>query len=163
MKQSKSVTTPATTALDTAGVAYTVHSYAHDARSTDYGLEAATLLGIDSAQMFKTLMVAADREFAVALVPVAALLDLKALGVVLGLKKLAMADPAAAQRRTGYVLGGISPLGQRNPSPVVIDASATRWPEIFVSGGRRGISLQLPAQELARVTGARFAQIANFS
>lgn len=162
-KKSKPITTPATVELDAAGVAYVAHSYSHDARSTEYGAEAAGLLGIDPARMFKTLMVSSGRDFAVALVPVAALLDLKALGVVLGLKKLAMADPAAAQRRSGYVLGGISPLGQRTACPTVIDRSATDWADVYVSGGRRGLSLQVAPADLARVTGAQFAEIANFS
>lgn len=162
-KNAKPVTTPATVQLDEAGVAYVLHSYVHDARSTEYGAEASGLLGIDPARMFKTLMVNSGRDFAVALVPVAALLDVKALGVVLGLKKLGLADPAAAQRRTGYVLGGISPLGQRTLSPTVIDDSAASWRDIYVSGGRRGVSLQLSARDLARITGAQFAPIANFN
>lgn len=161
-RKAKSVATPATVQLDAAGVAYAAHGYEHDARSTEYGAEAARLLGIDAGQMFKTLMVCSGRDFAVALVPVAAKLDLKALGVVLGLKKLQMADPAAAQRRTGYVLGGISPLGQRQGSPTVIDATAAGWERIFVSGGRRGLSLELSPHDLAEATGARFAAIANF-
>ena len=161
-KKTRPATTPATVQLDEAGVVYVAHSYDHDARSTEYGAEAASLLGIDPAQMFKTLIVNSGRDFAVALVPVAALLDIKALGVVLSLKKLGMADPAAAQRRTGYVLGGISPLGQRTISPTVIDASAADWADIYVSGGRRGLSLQLSARDLALVTGARLAPIANF-
>lgn len=163
MKKPKLLTTPATNTLDLAGVAYSVHSYAHDPRSTDYGMEAAHLLGIDPARMFKTLMLNSGRDFVVALVPVAALLDIKALGVLLGLKKLGMSDPVAAQRRTGYVVGGISPLGQRNHCPIVIDNSATQWSDIYVSAGRRGVSLQLAATDLAHVTEAQFAHIANFS
>lgn len=163
MKKSKKVTTPATAELAAAGVVFSVHSYEHDSRSTDYGMEAVRLLGIDPGRMYKTLVLVSERDFAVAMVPVAALLDIKALGVVLGLKKLTMADPMVAQRRSGYVLGGISPVGQRQVSPIVIDQSATRWEDIYVSGGRRGVSLQLPARELARVTGAQFAPIANFS
>lgn len=163
-KKAKLITTPATLALGQAGVAFTEHPYEHDARATDYGAESSRALGADPRRVFKTLMATggsgASTDFVVALVPVSAHLDLKALGSAVGLKKLAMADPAAAQRRSGYVLGGISPLGQRQHSPTFIDASAEEWQTIFVSGGRRGLSLEIAPRDLAAVTGARFAPIA---
>ena len=116
--------TPATAALAAAGVPFVLHPYSHDPSAASYGMEAAEVLGIDPARVFKTLMVEVDGRLAVGVVPVSGNLDLKAIAAALGSKKAAMADPAAAERRTGYVLGGISPLGQRQPSPTVIDDSA---------------------------------------
>ncbi len=116
--------TPATAALAAAGVPFVLHPYAHDPSAASYGMEAAEVLGMDPARVFKTLMVEVDGRLAVGVVPVSGNLDLKAIAAALGGKKAAMADPATAQRRTGYVLGGISPLGQRQPSPTVLDESA---------------------------------------
>ena len=116
--------TPATAALAAAGVPFVAHPYSHDPAAASYGLEAAEVLGVDPARVFKTLMVDVDGRLAVGVVPVSGNLDLKAMAAALGGKKAAMADPAAAERRTGYVLGGISPLGQRQPSPTVVDDSA---------------------------------------
>jgi len=122
-------------------------------------MEAADALGLDPAKVFKTLMVDVDGRLAVGIVPVSGSLDLKALAAALGGKKAAMADPAIAQRRTGYVLGGISPLGQRQPSPAVLDESAVGQATILVSGGRRGLDIELDPAELIRLTGAVTARI----
>ena len=151
--------TPATTALAAAGVPFVPHSYSHDPAAASYGLEAAQLLGVDPARVFKTLMVDVDGRLAVGVVPVSGNLDLKAMAAALGAKKAAMADPAAAERRTGYVLGGISPLGQRRPSPTVVDDSALNLDTVLVSGGRRGLDIELSPSELIRLTGARTARI----
>jgi Cys-tRNA(Pro)/Cys-tRNA(Cys) deacylase len=151
--------TPATAALTAAGVSFVAHPYSHDPAAASYGLEAAEVLGIDPARVFKTLMVDVDGRLAVGVVPVSGNLDLKAVAAALGGKKAAMADPATAERRTGYVLGGISPLGQRQPSPTVIDESALDLETMLVSGGRRGLDLELNPADLIRLTGARTARI----
>ncbi len=151
--------TPATAALAAAGVPFVAHPYSHDPAAASYGLEAAEVLGIDPARVFKTLMVDVDGRLAVGVVPVNGSLDLKAMAAALGAKKAAMADPAAAERRTGYVLGGISPLGQRQSSPTVVDDSALALATILVSGGRRGLDLELSPAELIRLTGARTGRI----
>jgi len=122
-------------------------------------MEAADALGLDPAKVFKTLMVDVDGRLAVGIVPVSGSLDLKALAAALGGKKAAMADPAIAQRRTGYVLGGISPLGQRQTSPAVLDESAVGQATILVSGGRRGLDIELDPAELIRLIGAVTARI----
>jgi len=151
--------TPATAVLAAAGVPFVVHQYSHDPSSGSYGLEAAEALGMDPAKVFKTLMVDVEGRLAVGVVPVNGSLDLKAIAAALGAKKAAMADAAAAQRRTGYVLGGISPLGQRQPSPTVLDESAMGQGTILVSGGRRGLDIELSPAELVRLTGAITARI----
>lgn len=161
MAKKASTGTPATVALTAAGVPFTAHSYTHDPANTNYGLEAATVLGIDPARVFKTLMADVAGPLAVAIVPVNGTLDLKALAQALGHKKAAMADPAAAQRRTGYVLGGISPLGQRQQSPTVLDESALKHGTIFVSGGRRGFDIELSPRDLIALTAATTAAIGN--
>lgn len=124
-------------------------------------MEAAELLGLEPAQVFKTLMAEVDGELVVGIVPVTATLDLKALAAALGGKRAHMADPALAQRATGYVLGGISPIGQKKRHRTVLDASADGWPSIYVSGGRRGLDLELAAEDLVAVTGALRADIAR--
>ncbi|MEV7661882.1 Cys-tRNA(Pro) deacylase [Paenarthrobacter sp. NPDC089316] len=144
--------TPATAALAAAGVPFVLHPYAHDPAAPSYGLEAAEALGIDPERVFKTLMVEVEGRLAVAIVPVSGNLDLKAVAAVLGSKKAVMADPKAAERRTGYVLGGISPLGQRQGSPTVLDDSALAFDTILVSGGRRGLDLELAPADLLRLT-----------
>ncbi|PYI37094.1 Cys-tRNA(Pro) deacylase [Arthrobacter psychrolactophilus] len=146
--------TPATVALTAAGVPFTAHSYHHDPAITNYGAEAADSLGINPAKIFKTLLAEVGGSLAVAIVPVSGTLDLKALAHSLGHKKAAMADPGLAQRRTGYVLGGISPLGQRQPSPTVLDDSALDHSTILVSGGRRGFDLELDPRDLIKLTRA---------
>ncbi len=144
--------TPATAALAAAGVPFVLHPYAHDPAASSYGQEAAEVLGIDPDRVFKTLMVEVEGKLAVAIVPVSGNLDLKAAAAALGSKKAAMADPKAAERRTGYVLGGISPLGQRQPSPTVLDESALAFDTILVSGGRRGLDIELAPADLLRLT-----------
>jgi Cys-tRNA(Pro)/Cys-tRNA(Cys) deacylase len=151
--------TPATAVLAAAGVSFNLHPYSHDPAAASYGMEAAEVLGIDPARVFKTLMVEVDGKLAVGVVPVSGSLDLKAIAAALGSKKAAMADPAAAERRTGYVLGGISPLGQRQPSPTVVDASALTLETILVSGGRRGLDIELDPRDLVRLTKAVTAAI----
>jgi len=155
--------TPATAALAAAGVPFTLHPYSHDPSAPSYGLEAAQVLGIDPARVFKTLMVEIDGRLAVGVVPVSGSLDLKAFAAALGSKKAAMANPAAAERRTGYVLGGISPLGQRLPSPTVIDDTALGLDTILVSGGRRGLDIELAPGDLVLLTKAITAPISTVS
>lgn len=160
-KKQASSGTPATAALAAAGVPFTLHPYSHDPAAESYGMEAAEVLGIDPSRVFKTLMVEIDGRLAVGIVPVSGTLDLKAIAASLGSKKAAMADPKAAERRTGYVLGGISPLGQRQSSPTVLDESALGFPTVLVSGGRRGLDIELAPADLARLTNARIAPIAG--
>jgi Cys-tRNA(Pro)/Cys-tRNA(Cys) deacylase len=151
--------TPATVALEAAGVAFTVHAYDHDPRSGSYGLEAAEALGLDPAQVFKTLLADLDGELVVAVVPVSGQLDLKALAAALGGKKATMADPAVAERTTGYVVGGISPIGQRRRLRTLVDTCALDWPVVYVSAGRRGVDLGLAPADLVTALGARTARI----
>lgn len=151
--------TPATLALTKAKVAHTVHEYDHDAGAQSYGEEAATALGHDPRRVFKTLLASVDGALHVAIVPVAGSLDLKALAASVGGKRAAMADPVLAERTTGYVRGGISPLGQRKRLPTVLDATALEHPTIFVSAGRRGLEVELAPAELAALTAARIAPI----
>jgi Cys-tRNA(Pro)/Cys-tRNA(Cys) deacylase len=158
-KKMASQGTPATAALAAAGVPFVLHPYAHDPSTTAYGLEAADVLGIEPARVFKTLMVEVEGRLAVAVVPVSGNLDLKAVAAALGSKKATMADPKAAERRTGYVLGGISPLGQRQTSPTVVDESALSFEAILVSGGRRGLDIELAPADLVRLTEAVIAPV----
>ncbi len=153
--------TPATVALTGAGVPFTQHPYEHDPAAPSYGLEAAEVLGQPAEQVFKTLLVDTGDGLAVGVVPVAGQLDLKAMAAALGVKKVAMADPAAAERSSGYVVGGISPVGQKRPLPTVVDESAELFDVVYVSGGRRGLDLGLSPGDLVRVTGASVADIAR--
>jgi Cys-tRNA(Pro)/Cys-tRNA(Cys) deacylase len=153
--------TPATTLLNRRKVAHTVHSYAHDPRSESYGLEAAAALAVDPARCFKTLVADVDGTLTVAVVPVSGTLDLKALAAAVGGKRASMADPAVAERSSGYVRGGISPLGQRKSLRTVIDSTAIDAPTIYVSAGRRGLEIELAADDLAALTGATFAPIGS--
>ena len=141
--------TPATAAAERAGLTFRTHSYEHDPTSKSFGLEAAEMLGLDAARVFKTLVVANGGRLGIAILPVTSQLDLKALG-----KRAAMAEPSVAERTTGYVLGGISPLGLRRQLPTTIDASAIEYETIFVSAGRRGLELELHPNDLVRLTGA---------
>lgn len=152
--------TPATAVLTAANVPFVLHPYTHHASAESYGLEAAEALGMDPAKVFKTLLADVDGNLVVGVVPVSGTLDLKALASALGGKRAAMADPAVAQRRTGYVLGGISPLGQRQASPTVVDATALHLDSMLVSGGRRGLDIELAPADLIRLTGAVTAAIA---
>lgn len=154
--------TPATVALVRAGVEFSLHEYAHDPRAESYGLEAAQALGLDPARVFKTLMASVDpatgsggrAQLVVAVVPVSGQLDLKALARALGASRASMAEVGAAERATGYVAGGISPIGQKRPHPTVVDSSALEHPTVFVSAGRRGLDLELAPADLVRVTAA---------
>ena len=153
--------TPATVALTKAKVPFTLHPYDHDPRSTAYGEEAAQALGIEPARIFKTLIATVEGRLTCAVVPVAGRLDLKALAAAQGGKRAELADPAAAARATGYVVGGISPLGHRSRLPVVVDASAESFETVYVSAGRRGLQVELAPTDLMRVTGATSAAIAT--
>jgi len=158
-RKSSSQGTPATAALAAAGVPFVLHPYVHDPSAASYGAEAAEALGIDPEKVFKTLMVEVEGRLAVGVVPVSGSLDLKAFAAALGAKKASMADPAAAERRTGYVLGGISPLGQRQTSPTVIDGSALALETMLVSGGKRGLDIEVAPADLLRLTGGITAPI----
>ncbi|ONK15052.1 Cys-tRNA(Pro) deacylase [Streptomyces sp. MP131-18] len=153
--------TPATVAATRAGIAFRVHAYAHDPAAASYGEEAAEALGTDPRRVLKTLVAEVDGALTVAVVPVSASLGLKALAAAVGGKRAAMADPAAAERTTGYVRGGISPLGQRKRLPTVIDSSAAGHETVFVSAGRRGLEIELSPADLVTLTGARTALIAK--
>jgi len=146
-------------ALTAAGVPFTQHAYAHDPGARSFGLEAAEVLGLPPEQVFKTLLVDTGAGLAVAIVPVAGQLDLKAMASALGAKRVTMADPAVAQRSSGYVVGGISPIGQKRALPTVVDESAELFDVVYVSGGRRGLDLGLSPTELVRVTHAVVADI----
>ena len=148
--------TPAIAAAEQAGIVFRTHAYEHDPKAESYGLEAAEKLGVDPGRVFKTLVASVDGKLRVAVVPVAAQLDLKALG-----KRAELAKPADAERATGYVTGGISPLGQRRRLPTVVDASALGHETVFVSAGRRGLELELDPRDLVRLTGATVAAIAS--
>ncbi len=160
-RKTDSGSTPATTALARAGIEFTVHAYEHDPRSTSYGQEAAEALGVPSQQVFKTLLVHTDRGLGVGIVPVDRSLDLKALAAALMSKRASMADPRAAERATGYVLGGISPVGQRTALPTVLDATAERFDRVYVSGGKRGLDIALSPRDLLQVTGGSVARISR--
>ncbi|WP_200260874.1 Cys-tRNA(Pro) deacylase [Streptomyces sp. HSG2] len=151
--------TPATSALTAAGVAYTLHAYDHDPAGASYGEEAAEALGVPAERVFKTLVADIDGTLTVAVVPVAGKLDMKALASAVGGKRAAMADPVLAERTTGYVRGGISPLGQRRRLRTVLDDSAPAHPTICVSAGRRGLEVELAPADLATLTGAVLAPI----
>jgi Cys-tRNA(Pro)/Cys-tRNA(Cys) deacylase len=151
--------TPATVALTQAKVDFTVHAYDHDPAAASYGTEAADAMGVAPQRVFKTLLADVDGKLTVAVVPVSGQLDLKALAAAVGGKRAAMADPAAAERTTGYVLGGISPLGQRKKLPTVIDRSALEFETVFCSGGRRGLEIELAPADLVRLTSARTAEL----
>jgi Cys-tRNA(Pro)/Cys-tRNA(Cys) deacylase len=153
--------TPATAAVAKAKVEHRIHEYHHDPAAASYGLEAAALLGVDPAVVFKTLVAEVDGRLAVAVVPVAARLDLKALAAAAGGRKAAMAEAADAERATGYVVGGISPLGHRRRLPVFLDSSMRGRPTVMVSAGRRGLELELAPEDLARLSGGTFADLAT--
>ena len=153
--------TPATTAAADAGIDYTLHPYEADSQMRSYGEAAADALGVPYERLFKTLLAEVDGDLTVAVVPVAATLDLKALAAARGGKKAQMAEAQAAERATGYVVGGISPLGQRKRLPTVVDSSASGFSTIFVSAGRRGLQIELIPADLIRLTDARTAAIAK--
>jgi Cys-tRNA(Pro)/Cys-tRNA(Cys) deacylase len=159
MAKKKAGGTPATTALSTASVPFTVHDYDHDPRSESYGEEAAAALGVSADRVFKTLLADVDGVLTVAVVPVSGQLDLKALARATGGRKASMADPTAAERSTGYVVGGISPLGQKRRHPTVVDVTALDHTTVFVSAGRRGLEVELAPADLVRLTAAVAAPI----
>ena len=162
-KSSGSTGTPATRVLAEAGVPHVLRTYSHDPRATSYGLEAAAALGVEPERVFKTLLADVDGTLVVGVVPVDTQLDLKLLAAAVGGKRATMAEVARAERATGYVAGGISPLGQRQAHPTVVDESALAHASILVSGGRRGLDVELQPGHLIELTGARVAPVARRS
>lgn len=160
-RRAASTGTPATVLLTRLGIPHRILSYVHDPSAEHYGTEAAEKLAVDPSRVFKTLIVDVGTQLAVAVVPVSRSLNLKAMGAACGSKRAAMADRAAAERRTGYVLGGISPLGQRHRSPLVLDESALAFETILVSGGRRGVEIELTPGDLLRATEGTTAALAS--
>ncbi|MCP5230989.1 MAG: Cys-tRNA(Pro) deacylase [Zoogloeaceae bacterium] len=156
--------TPGINTAKKAKVFFQVHEYAHAPAATSYGLEAAEKIGVSPHRVFKTLVVRLDdKELAVGIVPVSAMLNMKAIAKAAGARKAAMADAADVQRATGYVLGGVSPLGQKKRLRTFIDDSATQFDTMFVSAGRRGLEIELKPADLARLTDAAFAGLAQQS
>jgi Cys-tRNA(Pro)/Cys-tRNA(Cys) deacylase len=154
--------TPAVVAAQRAKISFDLHEYEHDPGAASYGLEAAEKLGVEPGRVFKTLLAKLDgRQLVVAIVPVERSLDLKALATALGGKRAAMADVGEAERATGYVAGGISPLGQRKRLPTVLDESALQHDRIHVSGGRRGLEIELAPADLVRLCGGKTAPVAR--
>ncbi|GGF20686.1 Cys-tRNA(Pro) deacylase [Subtercola lobariae] len=152
-------TTAATVALTRAGISFTAHAYRHDDAVTEFGDEAAQALGIEAKRVFKTLMVETDAGLAIGIVSVADMLDLKALASAVGAKRASMADKAVAERKSGYVVGGISPFGQKTRLATVLDDRAAGFATIYVSGGRRGFDIEVTPGDLVALTGAVVAPI----
>ncbi len=153
--------TRATELLARSGIAHSVHRYAHDPRHPSYGQEASEALGVAPERVFKTLVADVDGALTVAVVPVAGSLDLKALATAAGGKKASMAEPAEAERATGYVTGGITSLGLRKRLLVIVDSSALEHGTVFCSAGRRGLEIELAPSDLIAAAGARVAPIAR--
>ena len=152
--------TPAINAAKKKQIAYRIHQYSHDPAHESYGREAAEKLGIADERVYKTLVVELDQgNLTVAVIPVASMLSMKLIAKAAGAKKAAMADKERVEKATGYVLGGVSPLGQKKRLLTVIDSSAKNWPTIFVSAGRRGLEIELNSNDLAALTSATFAKI----
>lgn len=160
-KKKKSAATPAIRQLEDANIPFTMHEYVHEASDEGYGLEAAKKLGYDEAQVFKTLMADTGDERVIGVVPVNGHMSLKELAHAVGAKKAEMADPKVAMRESGYVVGGISPLGQKTHHKTVLDESALNFDEILVSGGKRGLSLGVDPHDLLAVLNATTAPIAT--
>ena len=160
-RKDKAGGTPATVALSRAGVAFDLHPYEHGTGTGHhaYGLEAVAALGLDPAQVFKTLVARVDGRLVVAVVPVSGSLDLKALAAAVGGKRAEMAEAPDAERATGFVVGGISPVGHRSRLDVVVDATAAGQERVYVSAGRRGLQMSLAPGDLVAVTGARVAPV----
>lgn len=159
-KKQQHGSTAAVRALTEAGVAFTELPYEHE-EGAGFGAEAAAKLGRDPGQVYKTLMITHDGQFALGVVPVAGKLDMKAAAAAMGWKSASMADPAVAQKRSGYVVGGISPLGQKTPVTVLLDSGAQAFETVLVSGGKRGFDVELAPADLLSVTGGRYAPIAQ--
>lgn len=154
--------TPAIKTAKKTKIPFTIHEYEHDPAAEAYGIEAAQKLGVDPARVYKTLVLTdGGKDLYVAVIPVTMHLDLKKLAKAVGVKKTAMADVKVVEHVTGYVVGGVSPLGQKKRLKTVIDASAEAFETIFVSGGRRGLDIELSPQDLAALTGAEFAAVAK--
>ena len=152
--------TPAINVARKAGITHKVHEYSHDPSSESYGKEVAEKLGLPANRVFKTLVVQIDNNaFAVSVMPVSSLLSMKRMAKALGAKKVAMAAPSDVERVTGYVLGGVSPLGQKKRLKTIIDSSAQGFATIYVSAGRRGLEIELSPQDLKKLTGGVFAEI----
>jgi Cys-tRNA(Pro)/Cys-tRNA(Cys) deacylase len=152
--------TPAIEMVTRAGIPYVTHSYRHDPQHESYGMEAVEKLGLPAARVFKTLVVSLDgKGLAVGVVPVSSKLDLKALAKVLKVKKITMADARVVERSSGYVLGGVSPLGQKRLLPTVIDISAQSFSHIYVSAGKRGLEIELNPGDLVQLLNASMAEI----
>jgi Cys-tRNA(Pro)/Cys-tRNA(Cys) deacylase len=152
--------TPAIVAARRAAIRHQIHEYTHDSHSHAWGLEAAEKLGLDPARVFKTLLVSLDEQrLVVAVIPVTQQLNLKQIARLASAKRATMANPALAERTTGYIIGGISPLGQKRRLATWIDESATHWPTLFVSGGRRGLEIELGARDLCHLCQARLAPL----
>ena len=141
-------------------VTHTIHEYSHDELSESYGLEAADKLGVDACQVFKTLVVTLDNKaLVVGVIPVSSMLSMKLIAKVVSAKKATMADKSDVERSTGYVLGGVSPLGQKKPLKTIIDSSANQFTTIYVSGGRRGLEIELSPRDLIKLTKGKLAEI----
>lgn len=154
--------TPAINLAQKSGITFAIHEYQHDPAAESYGEEAAQKLGLDPARVFKTLVVSlGGKNLAVAVIPVAQKLDLKLMAKVLGAKKVEMADKSDVERVTGYVVGGVSPLGQKKTLPTVVDESAQTFETIFVSAGRRGLEIELSAADLCALTKGRMGAVAR--
>lgn len=151
--------TPATKILKNNNIKYSIHEYEHDSNAKNFGLEAAEKLDLSVQEVFKTLLVTDEKNYFVAILPVEHQLNLKKLANALRCKKLQMANPKDAERLTGYLVGGISPLGQKKRLKTVIDASAESFAKIYISGGKRGLDIGLDPQSLAQVLGAVFVDI----
>jgi len=152
--------TPAINSAKHAGIAFQIHEYDHDATAHSYGLEAAEKLGVAVEQVFKTLVVKLDgKQLAVGIVPVNGQLGLKQIAKAAGAKKATMAEPSEVERTTGYVLGGVSPLGQKKRLPTFIDTSAQAWSTLYVSAGRRGLEIELSPDDLAALSQGQFAAL----